>query len=199
MSKRIVLTLCFSIAGCSTEAPTVRVDSTAAARIGAPDRQRFTDTYEREIVAAKAELQRAQAELAPDQAELDRANAAVHKGTSDVPLRHVLDLKTHWASARLHWRKTEIDCEPAHEWAVVAAEELDKAQIVVRFGADLDVDQFKSQHRRMDEAWGDCMGKVAAAHTAADTAERELADAKNHYAHERLIAALPSPSPLPTH
>ncbi len=195
MTRRtLVALICFGL-GCAAQAPTRHVQDTSG--IGAADRERLHKTYDTERAAAVEDQHRGQVELTAAQTDLQQAQAAQKKGAAEPALQHVLDAKTQWASTRVAWRQTQIECAHIHEWVATAGEELDKARIVLRNGADIDVEPFKEQSRRVDEQNGECMAKLANTHSAADTAERQLADAKNQYAHARLAAAVPSPSPQP--
>jgi hypothetical protein len=191
MSNRALIGILSFLASCSSQAPTIRVSDAQATRIGVGDRERLKNTDEREIARSHDELQRGRAELAGAQ-EMIRSVAAERSRTQDPQILRILDVKAEWASMRLKWRELQVECARRHESAAMAKEELDKAEIVSRNGVDIDVERFRGQQADAHQAWSQCNARLAAAHAAADSAEGQLAAAKNQYAHERLVAAQPT-------
>jgi hypothetical protein len=179
------------LTGCTSLAVTVRVDEKQTARIGEADRQRLVNTDDREIAKAHEELERAKTEWARAQ-KMVRAVDAERNATRDTQILRVVEVKGHWASAFLLWRTTQVESARRHELAALAKEELDKAEIVSRNGVDLDVARFRGQYARLHEAWSQYSQKLATAHATADTQERQLAEAKGRYAHDKL--AVPQPA-----
>ncbi len=190
MSNYALVLVGFSLMACSSQSPTLRVGDAQASRIDAGERERLA----REGATAREELTRAEGEVAHAQ-EVVRVVAAERKRTQEPQLLRVLDAKSQWASTRSSWREIQVECARRHEYAAIAKGELDKAEIVSRNGADLDVERFRGQYGGAHAAWSKCNGKLAAAHAAADAAEGQLAAAKSQYAHDKLVAASAEPQP----
>jgi hypothetical protein len=188
MYNRLILVFSLCIFGCATQGLTVRVNDNQATRIGSVDRQRLASTDEREIARARDEIERAKMEKTRAE-EMVRTVAGELKTTHDADVLRVLQVKQQWAAARLGWRTAQIESARLHELAAMAKDELDKAEIVLRNGVDLEVAPFVAQLARLHQSWSQYNVKLAAAHGAADNEERALAEAKSRYAHERVADA----------
>jgi hypothetical protein len=175
----------------------VRVSNQDAARIGVADQERLANTDGREIAQSIEEQKHAQVEWARAK-EMVRTVEMERKQPHEPQLIRVFDAKAQWAAARLEWRRVEVECACRHELAATARQELGKAEAASRNGADLDIDGFRGQFARLHQAWSQYRGKLAAAHAAADTQDRRLAEAKGQYAHDRLATAPSSTDVKPT-